>query len=44
MPVEIIELTMRDYDEALALWQRAGWVERADVRLMSRTMSASPMA
>ena len=106
MPLEITELTMRDYDEALALWRRsqgvslrgadsrgaierylrrnpgigralaerclaalpplgiekchlfvvsdndgargfwrhAGWEERADVRLMSRTLSAPPNA
>ena len=29
---------------AQGFWRRVGWVDRADVRVMSRTMSASPNA
>ena len=35
---------VRDHADARAFWRRAGWEERTDVQLMSRTMSASPNA
>ena len=35
---------VRDNADARGFWRRAGWEERTDVQLMSRTMSASPNA
>ena len=35
---------VRDKADARGFWRRAGWEERTDVQLMSRTMSASPNA